>query len=806
MNAPAIQGQVVALHGVVKVIDAQGHERLLKVGDIIQPGEHVVLLDGATLTVARADGDSLTVDGPRDLSMTDETLMPHATDKTEAAVAKLAPEAQQVLAALENGQDPLAQLDSAAAGLNAGSGADEGSHSFVRLVRVSESLNTLTLDSATTTASTAQTVVGDTSTPQATATTAVAPVSVTIDNVSATNNATPTIHGTGVAGLTVVVTNAAGTVIGTAVVASNGTWSLVPTSALPDGTDTLIATSTNTAGVSASATGSAIIDTTAPATPTVTITEHNDPNGVIGSSDLLNGKVQAVVQLSPADLTGQGTATITVKDGSLTVVLTVNASGTVSSSNSSIASGSYDATTGKLTLSIADQGNGSNVSVSATQTDSAGNVSGTGSDSGTVVSMVAPTGSLSHNATDDTGSSSTDSITSNTTPHLSGTAEAGSSVSVTVAGHTYTTTADSNGNWSVQITNTLTAGTYTPSITTTDAAGNTETANGTAFTVEVMNAPTGGLTHDAKDDTGVSSTDSITNNNHPQLSGTAEPGSAVSVTVDGTTYQTTADSHGGWSINISTSLPDGSYTPVITTTDVAGNAQTVNGTPFTVDTTAPATPTVVITEHNDPNGQIASGDLNSAGQVQASVTLNAGDLAKNGSATIVVNDGGQSITLTVNSDGSISGGNGTVSGSYSNGVVSLDIAKPTDGSTVSVTATQTDSAGNVSGTGSDSGVVNTTAPATPAVHIVDHNGVISSTDENSSGQVTVNVSLSGNVVVGDVVTFTNSTNNTTQTHTVTAADLTAGHVSFETTAPSSGTLNVQATITDTVGNVSQPGS
>ena len=57
MSTTAVQGQVVAVNGVAKAIDAQGHERILKAGDIIQPGERVVLLDGATLSVARADGE-----------------------------------------------------------------------------------------------------------------------------------------------------------------------------------------------------------------------------------------------------------------------------------------------------------------------------------------------------------------------------------------------------------------------------------------------------------------------------------------------------------------------------------------------------------------------------------------------------------------------------------------------------------------------------------------------------------------------------------------------------------------------------
>jgi hypothetical protein len=70
----------------------------------------VVLLDGATLSVARADGELLNVDGPREMALTTETMQPQTTDKTEAAVAKLAPEAQQVLAALKTVRTPWPSL------------------------------------------------------------------------------------------------------------------------------------------------------------------------------------------------------------------------------------------------------------------------------------------------------------------------------------------------------------------------------------------------------------------------------------------------------------------------------------------------------------------------------------------------------------------------------------------------------------------------------------------------------------------------------------------------------------------------
>ncbi|MFY0599342.1 MAG: hypothetical protein JXR03_06695, partial [Cyclobacteriaceae bacterium] len=104
----------------------------------------------------------------------------------------------------------------------------------------------------------------------------------------------------------------------------------------------------------------------------------------------------------------------------------------------------------------------------------------------------------------------------------SGTAEPGSSVSVVVNGETSTTRADAvTGAWSIT-TNTLGEGTYDVAVTTTDAAGNMSTDT-TTNELEID-------TTDPIDPTVGSVT---TNDTTPTISGTAEPGSSVSVVVNG---------------------------------------------------------------------------------------------------------------------------------------------------------------------------------------------------------------------------------------------------------------------------------
>lgn len=80
------------------------------------------------------------------------------------------------------------------------------------------------------------------------------------------------------------------------------------------------------------------------------------------------------------------------------------------------------------------------------------------------------------------------------------------------------------------------------------------------------------------------------------MSGITEANATVQIAVNGQTYNVTADSTGAWVLPTTATLPDGTYTPVITAIDAAGNSSTVNGTPFTVDTSVPATPGVQIPE------------------------------------------------------------------------------------------------------------------------------------------------------------------------------------------------------------------
>jgi hypothetical protein len=228
--------------------------------------------------------------------------------------------------------------------------------------------------------------------------------------------------------------------------------------------------------------------------------------------------------------------------------------------------------------------------------DAAGNTSAASSGLTVTIDTTAP---LAPSAPDlsaatDTGSANTDNLTKNTTPTITGTAEAHSTVTLydtdgsTVLG---TTTADASGNWAIT-SSALAASSHTLTTKVTDAAGNTSVASsGLTVTIDTS-APSAPSAPDlsAATDTGSSSTDNITRNTTPTITGTAEAHSTVTLyDTDGSTIlgTATADGSGNWSITCS-ALAEGSHTLSAKATDVAGNTSVAStGQSLTIDSTAP---------------------------------------------------------------------------------------------------------------------------------------------------------------------------------------------------------------------------
>jgi hypothetical protein len=176
---------------------------------------------------------------------------------------------------------------------------------------------------------------------------------------------------------------------------------------------------------------------------------------------------------------------------------------------------------------------------------------------------------------------------------LTGTTEAGSSVSVTVGNATVQAVVDANGNWTANFaTGQIPAGEYTTDVTVnaTDAAGNTASVTDTVRVDTLVNT----LNQSA----GLVATDGTVNAAEARegisLSGQVEPGSTVVVDFNGTTLVATVDAAGNWSIEIPPSaITTGSYDAAISVmaTDAFGNTDTITDT-LRIDTEAPEGPVI----------------------------------------------------------------------------------------------------------------------------------------------------------------------------------------------------------------------
>ena len=349
-----------------------------------------------------------------------------------------------------------------------------------------------------------------------------------------------------------------------------------------------------------------------------------------------------------------------------------------------------------------------------------------------------------------------DNITQNKAPSITGKATAGATVEVTLkdangntVGGPYTTTADSNGNYTLTVSPAINAdGTYTPVIKVTNAAG-TSTVNGTPFTIDTTTDGSGGLTHDAANDTGSSPTDNITNNKKPTFSGKGEPGATVKVTVDGQELSAVVDGNGNWTTPaLGNELTNGSKTVTLLFTDKAGNTKTVTNS-ITIDNTGPAPIVSPEDPLNPPTGKTSlTFDKVTADDI-VNATEGAGTVAVTGTArgdfTV-----GDVVTLTINNKTFT----GTVNaqGVFSVNVPGSDLLADSD-KTIAASVAAHDAAGNVGIISTTKAyIVDTTAPTTTVdITAISLDTGVSSTDfiTNDNNGLTLSATLSAPLVSGE---------------------------------------------------------
>jgi hypothetical protein len=442
--------------------------------------------------------------------------------------------------------------------------------------------------------------------------TVVTTVPVVTETLSDTTSSTASVTGTADAGAILTFTVDGSAVVDTATADANGAWSFT-TGTLGAGSHTIVATETNTAGLSGSA---AVGFTLAPPPPGPVLTAQlaqdtgrSESDGIT-SKPALTGTADAnatvhftvdgtaVAATAIADAGGRWSFTPAgLTDGAHTIVASeTNAAGLVGSAvatytletaaplpfftSGTVSNGMVTLTgfTGQAndTLSVYDGNDW--MGFATTAADGTFTISGRISDgvhsyganvidlagnqshgiNHYVVSTLSP--HVSAALVEDTGASATDGITSNAT--LTGTTDSLATVHFTVDGAAIAATAqaDSSGNWTFTPTG-LSDGAHTIVASESNAMGVTAAVT-ESFTL---------------DTTGPTVTETTGSNG--SVSGTGDANATVHFSIDGTasTATATADADGAWSYAPS-GLSAGTHTIVATEIDAAGNAASASAT------------------------------------------------------------------------------------------------------------------------------------------------------------------------------------------------------------------------------------
>ena len=573
------------------------------------------------------------------------------------------------------------------------------------------------------------------------------PATPTVDFL-VTNDATPTLTGTAEAFSTVTV------VVGGAtfevVAESGGTWSLDTGAVAPE-------SGTFSPNVDGSAANDVIVTSTDAA-----------GNSAVDSSgnELVIDATAPVVTIAPADVANAANEDNYSVDGSCTAgdgAVTVSIVGATPASMTPACVGGAWIVSGFDVSAIADGTNA--IVVDASQTDALGNT-------GNAATVQADKDSTPP------GTPTVDAqVTGDTTPVITGSADAGATVSVSVAGALYTVVADGAGRWTLDTeTATPDSGTFTPdtnganavTATVTDTAGNSSTDVTSDELVIDTTAPA------------VPTVDVlVTNDTTPVISGSAEAGSSNVIVFGGASYTVIADGSGVWTLDTGVATPDsGTFNPnvngvndvSVASSDAVGNTTNdVSSDEIRIDTTAPV---VTITTAPTANSATAS-----------SYAVGGACDAAEGDVTVGI------VGATPASQ--------TVSCTAGAWTAAFDVSALADGdNVVQIDAGQTDAAGNVG----NAGQLSDKDTGAPAIAIA---------DDGSGGDGIVNVAEQGAVVVAGTtdaedgqtvtVTFSDGVNpDVVATATVSGGVWTAS--AADVSGLNEGSISIAADVDDAAGN------
>ncbi len=537
----------------------------------------------------------------------------------------------------------------------------------------------------------------------------------------------------------------------TATVGSDGTWQVTlpatEVQALAEGNYAVNASVSDRAGNTTSNSANFTVDTSAPVVSVNTV----------AGDDILNNAEQAVAQIISGQVSGASPGdTVTVKLG--THVLT----GIV------LADGSWNVALDPAVTRTLDRGANT---IFVTVTDAAGNT-GAASRAITLVG-VSPLITINTVSGDDIISGAEKGAPLTLTGSTQQ-AETGQTVTVTLAGQSFTTTVQADGSWSLTVPaaamGNLPDGAVAITASVTDLSGNTGNTSRT-ITVDSQ-AP-------------ALSIDSLTADNiinaaesgqDLPITGTtdAQPGQTVTVTLNGQTYQGVVQSDGTWSVTVPAAnvdaLADGNATVTASVNDVAGNPTSVSRVAL-VD----ATPPVVTI-----NPVATDNVINTPEHTQAQII----------SGTVTGAQAGDIVTVTLNNSDYTTVVDG--SGNWSLGVPASVVSGLVDGS-YPVSVSVTDKAGNT-GSQSLTVTVDTAAPMI-GINTIAGDDVINASEKGADVQITG----TSDQPVNTAITVTlNGQNYTTTTDASGNWSVTVPALAV--TALGQANYTVTAAVTNSIGN------
>jgi uncharacterized repeat protein (TIGR02059 family) len=491
------------------------------------------------------------------------------------------------------------------------------------------------------------------------------------------NVTTPTIQFTAEAGSVLSINFGNGAGFQAAGSATGGLQNLTaPAGAFPaDGAYSVQLRATDAAGNSSTQSAVYTLDSHAPAAPSAPMLAPGSDSGIVGDTDALFDNLTKVTTPTVTG-TAEAGSTLTLKEGATVLgSTTVAGDGTWSVTSSTLAPGAH--------------------TLSATATDAAGNTSAASTQVVTIDTTAPVASSTTLDAGSDSGTAG-DNLTNVITPVITGVTEAGAHINLmeqTSPGNFLiqgSTTAAADGSWSIT-TGELANGAHTLSAQAMDKAGNPSLSANLVVTIDATAPSLTPFTLAAGSDSGTIG-DFISNIATPTIAFTAEAGSSLAIDLgDGSGFHTVDTGTGAaQTMTVPAYTADGTYHAQLRATDAAGNSSTQSHD-YTLDSHAPNAPTGLTLAPASDTGTQGDGIT---GDTTPTIT---------GSA-----EAGATVTLK---EGATVLGNTTAAGDGAWSITSSALANGAH----SLTATASDTAGNVSGNATNLALtIDDSMPASPA--------------------------------------------------------------------------------------------